>query len=65
MAVTASKVQLAQENFAKHPNNNSVALFFSLLREAEQEGSIDDDVFHNGLAAVEEYLWKAPNGEPA
>jgi hypothetical protein len=33
-------------------------MYLSVLHEAEEEGTIDDDRFHNGIAEIEAYLWK-------
>lgn len=52
------KLQTAQDAFAANQNQDTAAMFLSVLREAEEVGAIDDDVFHNGLALVEAYLWQ-------
>lgn len=57
MAVTEEKLDVARRNFARTPCPETAALFLSILRELEENGVIDDDTFHNGLADVEAYLW--------
>lgn len=64
VAITTTKVAEAKNNFEQHPNNQSAALYLSLLSEAEEIGAIDDDEFHNGLADVEAYLWKGGSMVP-
>ena len=58
MAVTKAKLDDAHSNFEKHPNQQSAALFLSLLNEAHEYGAIDEDQLHAGLHDVERYLWK-------
>ena len=57
MSVDLEQVVLARVAFVDAPSNNTAAYFFSKLREAEEEGTIGDDEFHNGLAEIECYLW--------
>lgn len=58
MSITLPKLQTAQDAFVANPNQDTAAMFLSMLREAEENGEIGDDEFHNGLADVEAYLWK-------
>lgn len=58
MSISREKLAEARADFVAEPSNNTCVLFLSKLREAEEEGNIDDDEFHNGLAEVEAYLWK-------
>lgn len=54
----SEKLQTAQDAFSVNPSQDTAAMFLSVLREAEEVGAINDDVFHNGLALVEAYLWQ-------
>lgn len=56
--MSVEKLTTAQDAFAANENQDTAAMFLSVLREAEEEGRISDDEFHNGLALVEAYLWK-------
>lgn len=58
MAVTEAKLDMARKAFEAAPQPATAAQYLSVLREAEEIGLIDDDVFHNGLADIEAYLWK-------
>jgi len=58
MSVDRAKLQTAQNAFAVNQNQDTAAMLLSMLREAEENGEIGDDEFHNGLALVEAYLWQ-------
>lgn len=58
MAVTTNDVNDALGTFRANPKPETAAMFLSKLREAEEIGVVDDDVFHNGLAEIESYLWE-------
>lgn len=57
MAVTDAKLDMARKAFETAPQPATAAQFLSMLREAEEIGLISDDVFHDGLIAIEAYLW--------
>jgi hypothetical protein len=56
--VDREKVDAAGKAFADDPRQSTAAMYLSVLHEAEEEGTIDDDRFHNGIAEIEAYLWK-------
>lgn len=58
MAIDDDKLRQARDTFALNENQDTAAMFLSVLREAEENGVIDDEEFHSGLAMVETYLWK-------
>lgn len=58
MSVKCEKLVTARDAFTVNENQDTAAMFLSVLRECEEVGFIDDDEFHNGLALVEAYLWK-------
>lgn len=59
MSVDRGKLYQAMSTFTAHPTASSAAMFFSVLREAEQDGLATDDEWLNGCAEIEAYLWKA------
>ncbi len=61
----ATKLDVAQTAFETNPNQDTAAMFLSVLREYEEDGMIGDDTFHNGLALVEAYLWKGGTVVPS
>ena len=59
MAVTKEQVDVARAAFMTSPQPATAAMFFSKLREAEENGSLEPDEWLNGLADLEAYLWRA------
>lgn len=53
----AEKVQAALTLYEHERTIENLADYFSKLREAEENGEIDDDAYLNGLALVEQSLW--------
>lgn len=59
------KLDQARGAFEVNPNQDTAVMFLSVLREAEERGAISDDVFHDGLADIEAYLWQGGTVIPA
>lgn len=58
MSASAEKLQTARANFQTHQSLASAAMFFSILRECEEDGAIGDDEWLDGCADIETFLWR-------